>query len=250
MTIRIPPNSTHNKSEVWTIDFREGAPGSANTKMYVDDPDSSKFGGLSVAVPGELRGLEEMHRRWGKLPWKELVIPSIQLAGGWRVDRELARRIQVGQSSFKMTSILILLQIFSVLLLGNPDFTAIFAPGGFLLREGDIIRRINYSKTLSTIANEGPSAFYNGPTADALVSKIKSSGGILTLADLAGYKVKVEKALHGTYFGRSVYTTHAPASGPALLQMLNLMEHYPTLREDGRTGLNVHRLVEAMKCRS
>lgn len=231
MTIRIPPNSTQNNSEVWTVDFREGAPGLAHAKMYVDDPRSSKFGGLSIAVPGEIRGLGEAHRRWGRLPWKKLVNPSVELASGWRVDKELAKRIKVFSSS----------------LLGSPDFSAIFAPEGSLLREGDIIRRTNYSETLSTIAYHGPSSFYKGPIADALVSKIQSSGGIMTHADLEGYEVKVDKALEGTYFGRKVYTTHAPASGPVLLQMLNSMEHYRSLREDGLTGVNAHRIVEVMK---
>jgi gamma-glutamyltranspeptidase/glutathione hydrolase/leukotriene-C4 hydrolase len=135
-------------------------------------------------------------------------------------------------------------------MLGNPDFSAIFAPKGLLLREGDLIRRTNYSNTLSTIASHGPSVFYKGPIADALVSKIQASGGVLTHADLEGYKVSVDRALEGTYFGSKVYTTHAPASGPVLLQMFNLMEHFTMLRESGRTGVNVHRLVEAMKCES
>jgi gamma-glutamyltranspeptidase / glutathione hydrolase / leukotriene-C4 hydrolase len=133
-------------------------------------------------------------------------------------------------------------------MLGNPDYAAIFAPRGLLLREGDLIRRTNYSNTLTAIARHGASVFYKGPIADALVSKIQAAGGILTHADLEGYKIRIHKALEGTYFGRKVYTTHAPASGPVLLQMFNLMEHYHLLREEGRTGVNVHRLVEAMKC--
>jgi gamma-glutamyltranspeptidase / glutathione hydrolase / leukotriene-C4 hydrolase len=135
-------------------------------------------------------------------------------------------------------------------MLGDADFSAIFAPKGLLLREGDLIRRTNYSNTLSAIARHGPSAFYKGPIADALVSKIQLLGGILTHADLEGYKVIVDRALEGTYFGRKVYTTHAPTSGPVILQMFKLMEHYLKFREEGRTGVNVHRLVEAMKCES
>jgi gamma-glutamyltranspeptidase / glutathione hydrolase / leukotriene-C4 hydrolase len=100
MTVRIPPNSTHNSSEVWTIDFRETAPGLAHPKMYVDDPYTSRFGGLAIGVPGELRGLEEAHRKWGTLPWKRLVMPAAELAAGWKIDRELARRIQVDQLNF------------------------------------------------------------------------------------------------------------------------------------------------------
>jgi len=56
---------------------------------------SSKIGGLSVGVPGELRGLEEAHKRWGKLSWKSIVEPVAQVAEGWPVGPELAKRIRV-----------------------------------------------------------------------------------------------------------------------------------------------------------
>lgn len=69
----------------------------------------------------------------------------------------------------------------------------------------------------------------------------------MTHEDLESYRVHVRPALQGTYRGRKVYTPHAPTSGPVLLHMLNLMEHYDDLA-DGRSPLNSHRLVEAMKC--
>lgn len=96
MTVRIPPSQPGFPSEVYTIDFREIAPALANTTMYVADPGSARFGGLAVGVPGEVRGLEEAHRRWGTLPWERLIQPSITLAAGWTVDKELAKRITVG----------------------------------------------------------------------------------------------------------------------------------------------------------
>jgi gamma-glutamyltranspeptidase/glutathione hydrolase/leukotriene-C4 hydrolase len=95
MTVRIPPSSEGGSSEVYTIDFRETAPALANTTMYREDPMLAIFGGLAVGIPGEMRGLEEAHRRWGKLPWARLVQPSADLAAEWTVDRELARRLQV-----------------------------------------------------------------------------------------------------------------------------------------------------------
>lgn len=70
----------------------------------------------------------------------------------------------------------------------------------------------------------------------------------MTHEDLEGYRVKVSRALEGTYRDRKVYTTHAPTSGPVLLHMLNLMEHFEEFEEEGRTSLAVHRLTEAMKC--
>ncbi|KAJ7783168.1 gamma-glutamyltranspeptidase [Mycena metata] len=228
MTVRIPPAHPGEASQVFVIDFRETAPALSNRTMFPPHSTTSRFGGLSVGVPGELRGLEEAHRRWGSLPWKTLIEPSIALARGWRVQRELGQRITW----------------FPSLMLGNPDWSAVFAPRGRFLREGDVIRRTNFSRTLATIASEGPDAFYKGPIADALVRKVRETGGILSHADLENYRVKVEPALKGTYRGRKVYTGHAPGAGPVLLHMLNLFEKFPVTE---RTPLNVHRAVEIIK---
>ena len=98
MTVRIP--NPDGESEVYTIDFRETAPALANSSMFVRNPILSMRGGLAAAVPGEIRGLEEAHRRWSKLSWERLVWPSVQLARGWEVDKELARRIMVLNTSY------------------------------------------------------------------------------------------------------------------------------------------------------
>jgi gamma-glutamyltranspeptidase / glutathione hydrolase / leukotriene-C4 hydrolase len=162
MTVRVPPSSPDHRSEVYTIDYRETAPALANASMYVKFPDSSRFGGLAVAVPGELRGLEEAHRRWGTLPWKRLVWPSVSLAEGWEVDKELGKRIPVRRPSYSSRRFhsSMLIQWFPDLMLNNPDWSAIFAPQGRFLREGEIIRRTNLSRTLASIAQEGADALY------------------------------------------------------------------------------------------
>lgn len=84
-----------------------------------------------------------------------------------------------------------------------------------------------------------------------MIEKIQATGGIMTLEDLAGYEVKVRRALEGSYRGRKIYVPHAPTSGGVLLHMFNLVEGYKeeNWMEEGRTGLNVHRMLEAMKCR-
>ena len=139
------------------------------------------------------------------------------------------------------------MDFFRALMLGNKDWSSVFAPHGVLLREGELIKRTNLSRTLATLAEEGPDVFYQGAIAQAIVDKVQKEGGILTLGDLANYRVRVMKALSGTYHGRKVYVPHAPTSGPVLLHMLNLVENYDLVGE-GKTGLNLHRIVEAMKC--
>lgn len=228
MTVRLPPTLDNPNSEGWTIDFRETAPAAANATMFRDNPILSQIGGLSVGVPGELRGLAEAHRRWGKLPWKSLVQPAAKLAAGWEVGVELGRRIKV----------------YEQLMLTNPDWSAIFAPKGQLLTQGDMIRRSNYSHTLYQIAEHGAEAFYTGPILNAMLHKINITGGVLTETDFADYKVIVQPALRGSYKNRTVYTSHAPTSGPVLLFILNLHEQFDETTDN---SLSLHRYVETLK---
>jgi len=228
MTIRLPPSIPGDSSEGWTVDFRETAPAAANATMYIHDPNSSRVGGLSVGVPGELRGLAEAHSRWGALEWKTVVEPVARLAAGWRVGIELERRIAM----------------FEHLMLGDPDWSSVFAPNGRLLREGELIRRTSLSQTLHTIAEHGAEAFYSGRILEALLAKIHATGGILTAADFADYKPIVRPALKGSFKGRTVYTSHAPTSGPVLLHMLNLQERFSDTVDE---NLRLHRFIETLK---
>lgn len=216
-----------------TIDFRETAPSAANKTMYVGQLPRAQFGGLAVGVPGELRGLEEAHRRFGKLPWKRLVQPSVELARSSRVSKELARR----------------LAYFGAFMLDDPVWSDIFVDPitGELKKQGDVLQRKAYSKTLQTIADFGPEAFYSGPIAQHLVNTTRSHGGILTLEDLAGYKVVVKPAISGTWLGRKVYTTSAPTSGPILLSILNMLSLIPEFITGEPTSLNMHRFIETLK---
>ncbi|KAG8997197.1 hypothetical protein FRB94_011144 [Tulasnella sp. JGI-2019a] len=233
MTVRVPPSTAkHAKSSVWAIDFRETVPAAGNITMFNKDMMKMLFGGLSAGVPGELKGLAEAHKRWGRLPWKTLVLPSAKLASGWIVQKELDRR----------------LHWMGLFMPDLPDWASVFAPNGTLLVEGDMVRRTTYAETLHTIANEGISAFYSrhSPIAQAFIAKVQKEGGIMTLDDLEDYEVRVTRALEGTYRGRKVYTTHAPTSGPVLLHMLNLLENYDLGRKED-LEVNLHRIVEAMK---
>ncbi|SJX66047.1 related to gamma-glutamyltransferase [Sporisorium reilianum f. sp. reilianum] len=228
----------HSKSydcvEHTTIDFRETAPAAANKTMYVGRVPKAQFGGLAVGVPGELRGLQEAHKRYGKLAWKRLVQPSIELAKAATVSKELARR----------------LSYFGEFMFADPTWRDIFVDEhtGELKKEGDTFHRLAYARTLQTIADHGPDAFYTGAIAESLVETTQAHGGILTLQDLHDYKVVVKPALQGTWLGKRVYITHAPTSGPILLSVLNILSLIPDFTSTAEiTSLNMHRFVEALK---
>ena len=131
--------------EHMTIDFRETAPAAANKTMYVGRVPKAQFGGLAVGVPGELRGLQEAHRRYGRLSWKRLVEPSVELAKSARVSKELARR----------------LAWFGGFMYQDDVWSEIFVDQetGELKKEGDVFSRKAYAKTLQAIADHGRMSF-------------------------------------------------------------------------------------------
>ncbi|KAE8214185.1 hypothetical protein CF327_g2382 [Tilletia walkeri] len=243
-------SATRNTSWDHTVvDFREVAPGSANKTMFYGRPRAAMAGGLAVGVPGELRGLEVMHSKWGTLPWAELVEPAAKLADGTKVSRELERR----------------LMLFGGFMHADKPWKDIFIhkKTGEFVKEGDTIRRTKYAATLRTVAKEGPRALYVGPIAQALVRVINKTGGNMSLTDLAVYKANTYPAIQGTWAGKKIYTTGAPTSGPALLSLLGILEGFEqfapgnksdrlsTLGGAATEGINsplaAHRFVEALK---
>lgn len=233
MAIRAPsPKGDKKGSIVEIIDFRETAPAGSFPTMFKKDPILAQTGGLSVAVPGEIRGLGLAHKRWGKLPWKRLFAPSVKLAReGWTVGPELARRLVKSKD----------------LLESQPDWSEVFAPQGTILHEGDWIKREALADTLETIGEEGADAFYTGKLAQSMVDHIQANGGILTMEDMKNYTALVTRPVVGFYQGRKVYAAPAPASGPALISVLNILERYDVGRYDESKNVDTHRLVEAMK---
>ncbi|KAL7424566.1 hypothetical protein Q5752_000250 [Cryptotrichosporon argae] len=215
---------------VSAIDFRETAPNAARSDMFkTAGRAAAQVGGLSVGVPGELRGLEQVHRLYGTLPLRTLVQPLVDLSAGWRVSRELARRIR----------------IFGGFMRADPVWAAVYAPRGELLVEGDWVARPTYGRTLARIADEGWGALYEGDMARDLVQTIKEQGGIMTEDDLRNYRARVYPAIEGTWRNQTVYTTDAPSSGPILLSLLNMLEPFDLAALDKTDA--AHLFIEAMK---
>ncbi|QRV76429.1 gamma-glutamyltranspeptidase [Ceratobasidium sp. AG-Ba] len=228
-----------------TIDFREFAPGGATELMYVNKTGSpSQVGGLSVAVPGELRGFEMLHKRHGKLPWKKIFEPVIEVAKSFNVSRELGK-VLAGNLTY---------------ITQDPTWAAVYAPNGTVAVAGQTIHRPTYAKTLQRIANEGVDAFYTGSIARNSIAKAQANGGIITLGDLKSEFIEFvllhTSDTHYQDTGRSsgnrfksnytLTSCPAPSSGIIALSAMNILENFD-ISNSSNINATTHLLDEAIK---
>lgn len=236
-------------NESISIDAREMAPSSAHKNMYQISPYLAMYGGLSVAIPGEVAGLHELFVQHGSgnLTWQELFEPVIELnRKGWTAELTWVYNVH------KMHE-LVLSKVPS--LRENWDF--IFKDGcRELIEVGDHIKRPKYADTLEKIAKNGSHAIFydpDGPIAPRLAKVASSTGGILEASDFAKYQVKVSPALSYKFEVKGenyeLFTTGGVSSGLALIAGLGfystLNKRFPIAHDDFL--LQQHRLVEAMK---
>jgi gamma-glutamyltranspeptidase/glutathione hydrolase len=215
------------------FDYRETAPGAATAGMFADDnnPHSHK----TVGIPGTVRGLALAHKRFGKLPWKDVVMPAVKLAeDGFVVDSVLAGSVNGVLSSAS----------------GFEGLRQAYGKDGGKgrWRAGDRMVLKDLGHTLRLIAENGPDAFYTGDLADLFVKEMKAGGGLITKEDLAGYRAKERPAVHGTYRGYDVYGAPPPSSGgTGLVEMLNILENFDLAKEGRWSPRANHLIIESMR---
>jgi gamma-glutamyltranspeptidase/glutathione hydrolase len=220
------------------IDFRETAPAAAFQDMYKNNLGGSVFSGLASGVPGEVRGLEYLHKKYGVLPWSTVLQPAIRTARhGFPVTEDLVRYMAGAVSMFDGKDFLS----------ADPTWASDFAPNGTRLGLGDIITRKRYADTLEIIANEGADAFYSGPIAETMVKALQAANGTMTLDDLRNYSIVIRNVSEINYRGYRIVSTTAPSSGVVLLNVLKILEGYDGFFSPGSVNLSTHRLDEAIR---
>ena len=186
-------------------------------------------------VPGELRGLEHLHKKYGSLPWKQLVLPAVKVARyGFRVTEDLVRYMNsVTPNGDFLTD--------------DPTWAIDFAPNGYRVKLNETITRKRYADTLEIIANKGPDAFYTGAIAKATIAALTKANGTMTLEDLKNYTVAIRKPSEINYRGYKLTGTSAPSGGIVALSTLNIVNGYEDFGDPAAINLTTHRLDEAMR---
>ncbi|ODA67459.1 Gamma-glutamyltranspeptidase precursor [Methyloligella halotolerans] len=202
------------------FDGRETAPAAVGEDLFLDKKgkplkfDQAVASGKSIGTPGVVAMLWKAHQRYGKLPWKDLFQPAIDLAeNGFPVPDRLAALL----SDMKP-------QDFA------PGARAYFFPDGKPLQAGAILKNPAFSKTLRSLAKDGPEAFYSGPLADAIVETVANDSrapGKLSEDDLTDYEAKERQPACVDYRKREVCGAGLPSSGGITVgQILKLAEPF------------------------
>lgn len=242
------------EGEAAALDYREKAPLAASRDMFLDvdgnPTDRSRIGHLAIGVPGSVRGLWEAHRRFGSLPWADLVAPAIRLADGIVLHEELFRYLHAvhvaalgGQPYFR--SYEEELRRFEST---EAQFLAFPAGGQLPFTLGGTFRQPGLASTLRRIAQSGPDGFYKGETAHLIVAEMKRGGGLITHEDLESYTAEWRTPVTFSYRGHTVISMPPVSSGGVTMALIaNILEGYDLRGLGWHSPEHVHLLIEAMK---
>lgn len=221
------------KGKVAAIDFRETAPAAATADMYKDNPKASLAGYLASGVPGSVAGLEQLHKKYGKKNWADMIAPAIKLAReGYQITPDLETIIVRGNTMAPMTG----------------SLGAIYAPNGKAVAVGDTVKNPELAVVLERIAKQGSAGFYKGETAKAIATAMHDNGGLITEKDLAGYKAVWREPIKVSYRGKQLYTMPPPSSGGIVIAMTaNMLRGLDLAKLGWHSTAHIHYLTEVWR---
>ena len=200
-------------AQTTVLDFFVSVPHAASAspellELAVDfDGDTQQLfrtGPGAVAVPGAARGLEEAHRRYGRVAWAELVAPAATLA----------------RDGVELTPMQgYLHQILDPLLRHSPEGDALYGNAGAPYRRGDRFAAPELGATLERVARDGAAVLYDGELAERIVAHVRGGGGALTREDLAAYDVVQRDPVSVAYRGHEFRSNPPPSSGGVLIAL-------------------------------
>lgn len=204
-----------------TFDARETAPQAATPQLFLDENGKplefmqAVVGGRSVGVPGVPKLLEDVHKRYGKLPWKTLFAKPVALAErGFAVSPRMAKSIEQNQQHLQR----------------YPETAAYFLPGGKPVPAGTVLKNPKFAASVKLLAAKGSAPFYRGKPAENIIKAVngaKDNPGKITAADLRNYRIIEREPVCAPYREFEICGMDAPSSGGiALAQIFGVMRHF------------------------
>jgi len=186
----------------------------------------------SVTVPGAVEGWNELHKRFGRLAWKDLFTPAIFYAeNGFAVPEMIGADWKASQPKLQH----------------DPESRRVFLIHDQAPQMGELFKNPDVAKALKLIAGEGPQAFYSGEIAQAILATEREFGGTMQADDLKDFSAEWVEPISITYHGWKVYELPPNVQGMAALEMLNIMEQFQPAKNGPLSAEEIHKRIEAMK---
>lgn len=186
----------------------------------------------SVTVPGAVEGWSQAHRRFGRLPWKDLFQAAIYYADHGYAVPEIVHDYWVPEETR---------------LRKTEEARRVFLPGGKPPELGAKFVNPDLAKALRLVAEQGRDAFYKGPIAQAIVQTSSAFGGTMQSDDLADFSAEWVEPISIDYRGWKIYELPPNVQGMAALEMLNIMSNFQPDKDGPQGTIELHKKIEAMK---
>ncbi|MCH2107898.1 MAG: gamma-glutamyltransferase [Polyangiaceae bacterium] len=221
------------KQDTFVLDFRETAPAGLDASVFEERPLGVERSGHLVGVPGELRGLQALHQRAGRLPFSELVEPARRAAAdGFATSRHLHNMLVWAEKKVKTV----------------PGLASIYFSGGRPAAVGARLKNPGLARSLKKVRDDGVDAFYQGPIAAAFVAQARAHGSPMELSDLKNYQVKTRQPLCTNFAQHRVCTMPPPSAGGLMLMELLQLFQPEELRSLGHdSSAYQHLIAEGMR---